>query len=335
MTVEVIAGGTLTTLQDLGRFGFAAQGFGSSGACDKHAMRLANALLGNALATAVLECTLLGSTLRFSEASLVAVAGGMPTITLNDEPVSAYRPIPVQAGDVLHIGLIANGLRSYVAFSGGINTPLFMGSRATDLRTGIGGLHGRALTAHDLLPIKSDARSLRRFLHTLPDKLTILDKMDCFHWMAHTLGPFRYIGAQKTALVRCVLGPQAAYFTQKGLDTFANSLYEVTVDSNRMACKLRGAKIEAVSGFDIISDGIMEGSVQVSAEGQPLVMLADHQTTGGYAKIATIISVDIPTLAQLRPGDAVAFRYVSSQEALLAIREENAMLCKIKELMSR
>ena len=334
MAMEVITAGALTTVQDLGRFGFAAQGFGTSGACDRHAMRLANALLGNPLGLAVLECTLQGPALRFTQPTVIAVAGAAPELTLNGEPANAYVPLAVQAGDTLGVGFVQQGVRCYIAVLGGVDLPPFMGSRSTDLRTHTGGFQGRAVAAGDVLPVGSDVKRFTLRPETLPNRRLRLQKLACEAWMAHACGPFRFYGEQRVVLVRAVPGPQENRFTPAGLHAFTRGVYRVAVDSNRMACKLEGDAIEAVAGYDIISDGIAEGCVQVAANGLPMVLLADHQTTGGYAKIATVIGADIPTLAQLRPGDAAGFCFVTPQEGLRISRAEQAMLLKIKELMA-
>ncbi len=334
MPLEVITGGALTTVQDLGRFGYAAQGFGSCGACDKHALRLANALLGNSLGLSALECTLQGATVRFLAPCMVAVAGADPAVTLNGKPAAAYRPLRLAAGDVLAVGTVSGGVRSYLAVQGGFALPPVMGSQATDLRAHIGGMQGRALKAGDVLPTAALPAKHPPSARKLARRLAILNGWGLAAWMAHTHGAYRFMGGQRVALVRAVAGPQTSYFTQAGQDTFTRSIYCVGVDSNRMACRMEGSPIQAHRGYDILSDGIAEGAVQVSANGLPIVMLADHQTTGGYAKIATVISVDIPTLAQLRPGDSVAFRMVPPEEGIRAARAEHALLCKIKELMT-
>ena len=334
MAIEVISGGALTTVQDLGRFGHAAQGFGACGACDKHAMGLSNALLGNPLGLAVVECTLQGATFRFPDGGVVAIAGANPAVTLNGQPAPAYRPLRLATGDVLALGAIADGVRSYLAVWGGVALPPLMGSRATDLRTHIGGLRGRALRAGDRLPIEPVSPALWQATPQSMQRLAKLDALGVSDWMRHAHGPYRYIGGQRIALVRAVAGPQAHRFSQAAMDAFTRGLYRVAVDSNRMACRLQGDPVPALQGYDILSDGIAEGSVQVAANGLPIVMLADHQTTGGYAKIATVISVDVPTLAQLRPGDSVAFRLVPPEEGVRAARQEHALLTQIKEMMA-
>ena len=141
------------------------------------------------------------------------------------------------------------------------------------------------------------------------------------------------MGGRKLPLFRAVPGPQTDAFTAVGQAAFVHGVYALTADCDRMACKLRGPQIETVDGSDIVSDGIVAGSVQVSANGQPIVMLADHQTTGGYAKIATVISADLSAMAQLRPGEKLAFQYVTAAQAVAGARAQAAVLDKIRERM--
>lgn len=211
---------------------------------------------------------------------------------------------------------------------GGFDIRPVLGSRSTDLKCHIGGLSGRALKAGDVLPVLRAFELPQERYKPLKKRLEAVVLED---WALTTLSPHGFIGAQKFPLLRVVLGPQDDAFTEKGLFDFKSALYTVTQDSNRMAAKLSGAPIEAKAGVDILSDGIVEGSVQVSANGQPIVMLADHQSTGGYSKIATVIPCDIPALAQVRPGQLVGFRVVSVEEGAEACRKEKEKWTYLKE----
>lgn len=322
MSITVLDPGALTTVQDAGRTGYAAQGYRSCGAADSYAYRLGNALVGNPANAAVLECTLRGVTLRFETDTVFALTGAEGPAALDDAPVAYYAPLLAQAGSVLRMGTAASGLRSYLAVGGGIATPPLLESRSTDLKCRIGGLAGRKLAKNDFLPTgpcdtrelweKITARSLNRPIH---------DALVC-----HGTHPVRAEGAKNLPLLRAVAGPQQASFTDKALHDFTHSSYTLTPDCDRMACRLAGPIIETVHGSDILSDGIAAGSVQVSTNGQPIVMLADHQTTGGYAKIATVISADLPMLAQLRPGQSVCFTFVAPQQAVQAARRQAELL---------
>ncbi len=352
--LTITVAGALTTVQDMGRRGFAAKGYPECGAADKYAMQLANILAGNGVPNAadarnkttpaVLECTLLGAGFTVSDTTLIALAGAVCTPAVNGKSVPMFAPVLLQAGDTLTMGSCQSGLRSYLAVFGGIDTPLVMGSRATDTKCGIGGLDGRALKIGDVLPC-SNAHTGKAAAKAYA-KLQKAAKKHQFSqaesggvaitqaWQQQPLHSRKWLAGKASPILRVVLGPQDEAFTTAGIDTFTSTLYPLTADCNRMACKLKGTAIATHDGSDIISDGIVEGSVQVSSDGQPIVMLADHQTTGGYAKIATVIPPDVSVLAQLRPGDRVAFRAVSAAEAVKICRTQAKKLEWIAEQLA-
>ena len=264
-------------------------------------MRTANLLAGNpqAAGAAVLEMTLQGGKYQFDGDAVFALAGADMPAALDGRPVPAYTPLLARAGQVLAIGAARSGLRGYLAVFGGVDTPPVLGSRSTDLKCRMGGLDGRALKAGDVLPIGAAPAMVEQRWQQI-----------CAKGANRPLGtartparPWRFLGGRKLPLFRAVPGPQTDAFTAVGQAAFVHGVYALTADCDRMACKLQGPQIETVDGSDIVSDGIVAGSVQVSANGQPIVMLADHQTTGGYAKIATVISADLSAMAQLRPGE--------------------------------
>lgn len=330
MALNIVSPGPLTTVQDFGRHGHQAEGYPECGACDKYALALANLLCGNGGCPHVagLEYTLCGPTVRAADYTLVALTGGTVLPTVNGKRVPMFEPLLLAPGDTLEIGMLSSGLRGYLAVFGGFDIRPVLGSRSTDLKCHIGGLSGRALKAGDVLPVLRAFELPQERYKPLKKRLEAVVLED---WALATLSPHGFIGAQKFPLLRVVLGPQDDAFTEKGLFDFKSALYTVTQDSNRMAAKLSGAPIEAKAGVDILSDGIVEGSVQVSANGQPIVMLADHQSTGGYSKIATVIPCDIPALAQVRPGQLVGFRAVSVEEGAEACRKEKEKWTYLKE----
>ena len=306
---KVIIPGALTTVQDFGRQGYARLGYPECGAADRWSMQLANTLAGNGPDSrdAVLECNLLGPTLRFDAFAVVAITGAAFAPKLDDVPVPMFAPVAVRPGQTLTVGAASSGLRGYIAVAGGWDVPLVMGSRATDLKCGIGGIEGRFLHKDDSLPYNAAA----------PERAEALQAVLCDITWAHTpLHAWRVSRDHRWPVLRCVLGPQDDAFTAAGQTTFERGVYKLSADSNRMACKLSGPAVESVQGSDILSDGIVTGSVQIASDGRPIVMLADHQTTGGYAKIATVIPTDVDVLAQLRPGEEVSFRFVSPAEAV-------------------
>ena len=326
--MNILYPGPLSAVQDMGRAGHAAQGYPECGACDKYALALGNLLCGNPETAAAIEMTLAGATVQFEQDAVIALTGAACTPTLSNQPVPLYTPVRVRAGDTLETGAFSAGLRGYLCVQGGIDTPPVLGSRSTDTKCRIGGHDGRALQKGDTLPIGKapagyDLNRAMRAARTLAEKPWLLRPRTAHAWL----------GDQVIPLLRAVPGPQDDAFTPEGLRAFFSGLYAVTPDSNRMGVKLSGPAAETKHGSDILSDGIVEGSVQISANGQPILMLADHQTTGGYAKIATVIAPDLSAAAQLRPGEAVAFRPVDVQTAVRLCRETAQQLQKIKELI--
>ena len=330
MALNIVSPGPLTTVQDFGRFGHQAEGYPECGACDKYALALANLLCGNGSCPhmAGLEYTLAGPTLRAEDYTLVALTGGAAEPKVNGKRANMFEPILLAPGDTLEIGMLTSGLRGYLAVFGGFDIRPVLGSRSTDLKCHIGGLNGRSLKAGDALPVLRAFELPQERFKPLYRRVKAVALED---WALATLTPHGFIGAQKFPLLRVVLGPQDDSFTEKGLFDFKSALYTVTQDSNRMAAKLSGAAIESRAGVDILSDGIVEGSVQISANGQPIVMLADHQSTGGYAKIATVIPCDIPALAQVRPGQSIGFRVVTVEEGAAACKKEKDKWAYLKE----
>lgn len=301
MGIRVLKGGMLTTVQDLGRTGYQSQGFGVSGVMDIRSFKIANLLLDNPENEAVLEFTLIGPTLEFTSETIIAITGGDFSPMVNKEPVKMYTAIYMQKGDVLEFAGCRTGSRGYIAFSSYLDIPVVMGSRSTNMKCGIGGLKGRRLLSDDYLGFRRKGRYLPYYL-SRSLKLNEFDQQDI--------------------TLRVVMGPQEERFTKQGRETFLGSEYTVTSDFDRMGCRLDGSFIGYEYSTDIISDGIAFGTVQVPSHGKPIILLADRQTTGGYAKIATVISVDIPLLVQRKTDNKVRFKAVSVEEAQQLLLDE-------------
>ena len=296
-------GGPLTTIQDLGRFGHLRVGIPTSGPMDREAFVLANRLVGNDDNAAGLECTLLGPRLEFADERLVAVTGADMAPTLNGAAVPAWQGLSVKAGDVLRLGSVRRGVRAYVAVAGGIRTPLVLESRATYPRGRLGGLEGRALRKGDRLPLgPATAAQPRR------------------------VRPERVPAYPADAEVAVIFGPQDDRFTSAGIEAFLAGPYEMLPQSDRMGARLKGPFIEHTRGHDIISDGVAMGSIQVIGEGQPIVLLADRQSAGGYTKIATVCSFDLGRIGQVKPGGRLRFRRVTVAEAHAMLRDSRRAL---------
>lgn len=292
MKLEILTPGPLSTIQDLGRFGYMQSGFSPSGAMDTHAAKTANILVGNAMGEGVIEMTMMGLSAKFDCDSVICLTGADMAPTLNGDPIPMYRSVAVHEDDVLKLGAAVSGMRGYLAVAGGFDLPQVMGSVSTNLKCAIGGFEGRKLKAGDKLPLRRSA--------------------DLSQFGERHIAPFVYDSA---VCVRAVAGPQDDYFTDEGLQTFFSKEYRVSPKSDRMGIRLEGDKVESRDGVDIISDGIVTGSVQIPSDGHPIVMMADRQTTGGYAKIASVITPDLKLLAQLQPGNTVKFVRVSQAEA--------------------
>lgn len=301
--IKIINPGLLTTVQDLGRYGYQQFGVSVSGAMDYVATRLANILVGNGENESLLEITMMGPEIEFLDSAVIAITGGDLQPVLNDQSIEMNKSILVNSGDHLAFQGIKNGCRSYIAFAGGIDVPIVMGSKSTFFRAKVGGYKGRALKPGDILDIGSPTTSLENLAGR-----EILE--DLYEYGSNPIE------------VRVILGPQDQAFTQKGMETFFTSEYTVTNKFDRMGYTLEGEKIEHKEGADIISDGIAMGAIQVPNQGTPIIMMADRQTTGGYTKIGNVITVDLPKIAQAKPGDKILFRKSSLEEAHQLIKEQ-------------
>ncbi len=297
--VEVLDGGFLTTVQDAGRAGSRRLGVGRSGPMDPGALAVAIGAVGGPLSSAGLEVTLVGPVLRFHAPVAVAVAGAdlgavLERADLGRWPVPLGRRFLARPGNVLSFTGRRQGSRAYVAFAGGVDVPPVLGSRATDLVGGFGGLAGRALRAGDRLLVGTGGGEA---------------------WGSEP--PIRDPGAP---VLRVVLGPQDDFFTDDALARFLSTPFVVSAAADRVGVRLEGIRLEHRGPREVVTDGMVVGSVQVPPDGQPIVMMVDGPTTGGYPKIATVVSLDLGLLAQLVPGDAVGFRAVSIEEAQDAVR---------------
>jgi biotin-dependent carboxylase-like uncharacterized protein len=296
--LRVIAAGPMTSLQDAGRIGFQRYGVSPSGAMDRLALAAANALVGNAPGAAGIEFMLLGGAFAVEEGEVkVAVMGAPCAVSVDGQAVPTATSVRIRAGQRVTVGPAQAGVYAYLAVAGGFAVAPDLGSLSLQSRARIGGIDGRPLATGDRLPLSAGR----------PPETADL-----------ALDP---LGLDPDAPVRVVLGPQDDHFTAEGLATFAASTYAVTQEADRMGYRLAGPKIAHADGYNIVSDGIVSGSVQVPGSGEPIVMMADRQTTGGYPKIATVISADLRLLAQRRPGQAVRFVVIGMREAQELARE--------------
>jgi antagonist of KipI len=311
--IDVRAPGLLTTVQDLGREGFGPMGVSASGAADPVALRIGNRLVGNAEGAAGLEMTLIGGTFAFPERMVVALSGSDFGTNLDDQPVESLTAIEVRPGQTLRLGPTRSGARCYLCVRGGIDVKQFLGSASTHLLSSLGGFEGRALRRGDVLKIHAGGGSFRTFR-----KARVAAKA-----MAH-LAPRR--------VLRVTPGPQSDWFSHESQKAFYAGTYRVTEESNRMGLRLEGAAIAAAAGGEMISEGVSLGAIQITAGGLPIILFVEQQTTGGYPKIANVISADLASLGQLKPRDEVRFEPVEMETARTLLAEQEKWLAS-KELI--
>lgn len=302
--LRVVACGPTTSFQDGGRFGFQRYGVSSSGAMDRLALAVANALVGNAPGAGAIEFLLMGGTVRVEAGSArLALAGATCPVTLDGQAVASGTSFTAAEGQTVSVGAARAGTFAYLAVAGGLAVPPALGSLSLQPRAELGGLDGRALRPGDRIPL---------VLPTAPGG------------PEHALPP---LDLESAAPVRVVLGPQDDLFEEAGLAALDGAAFTVSNEADRMGYRLTGARIpHGPAGFNIISDGIAAGSIQVPGSGEPIILMADRQTTGGYPKIATVISRDLRRVAQRRPGDTIHFAIVPMSVAQGLARERAAEL---------
>ncbi len=307
-TLKVVRPGLFDTVQDFGRIGFMALGMPTAGAMDRIALSLANALVGNPLGTAAIEIGVMGPDLLVEADSVrIALVGPLSPSLIDGQdaqpkPIESDRSHLLKRGQILRVGMIEGSSTAYLAIAGGLAIPMFMGSLSTYSRAGVGGFDGRKLAAGDVLPLARENAPAGN---------------------ERKLGaPFDY----GKGPIRVVWGPQDDYFSAKGRKTFIESDYKVSKEADRMGIRLDGPVIEHAKGADIISDGIGPGAIQVPGAGLPIVLLGDRQTVGGYSKIATVASVDLPRFGRLLPGQTVRFEAITVEEAEKLRRDQEVRL---------
>ena len=331
MSIKVIKPGLLTTVQDLGRFGYQHEGVIVSGAMDTFALRIANLLVGNPENTATLEATLQGPSLFFEQDQLVAITGANMAPTINDVPVRLWRPLLIRAGSTLVMKNAQEGCRSYIAISGGLNLPKILGSYSTYLRAKFGGFKGRALLANDTLSTVNASSSIAQ---QLQKKLSDKAFGDWFIQPNWTLEPQPYMIYQEQDVIRAMRGMEHDLFHPDSHEYFWQGKFQVTAQSDRMGYRMLGSTLELSEPQEMLSSAVTFGTVQVPPQGSPIILMADHQTTGGYPRIAQIISTDLPKLAQVQPGKTIQFKEVSLQDAQALYLKQESDIEQLKSALS-
>ena len=305
MSATVLRAGFLSSVQDLGRPDQRAIGVSLGGALDPHALAVANLLIGNEIFAAGFEVTLGELRIRFEDERLVAWAGGDFSVRVGDADIAAGHAALFRAGEELRLTAPRKGARAWLALSGGIDVPMVLGSRATDLRTNFGGLGGRALRDGDVLMLGDRppaAQSIARKIGT--------------ERSASWRGPTEWISpAPRHPFLRILRGAEWSHFSETAVNALVTEAFTVSQDSDRMGVRLAGPELTRLMKAELVSEAVAPGTIQVPPSGQPILLLGDCQTIGGYSKIAHVITVDLPSAAQLSPGDEVRFVEVTLTEA--------------------
>ncbi|AZT90912.1 biotin-dependent carboxyltransferase [Caldicellulosiruptor changbaiensis] len=309
---KVLNPGFFTTIQDLGRYGYESQGVPNAGAMDEFALRIANILVDNHENAPCLEITLVGPVLEVLNDTMIAVAGAEIQPLVNGFSRPCWSSFPVRKGDVITFRPVKSGFRAYLAVAGGLKGEFAMGSFSTYVNGKLGGVKGRPIAKGDILESGVPKHGL------VPKKIR---------------DEFLPIYSEEEE-IRVILGPQDNYFTKEAIEIFLNSTYLITEDSNRMGYRLEGPPIKAKEKHDIITDGVVPGSIQVPANGKPIILLKDAPTTGGYVKIATVISPDLSKLAQLKPGDRLKFKAIDLLQAHQVLSEFEDKIGQIKKSLN-
>ena len=307
--LRVLSPGLHTTVQDLGRFGWRAVGVPVSGALDGFTLRLANRLAGNDPGAAALEILFGGPSFEVAADTVrVALGGSGASLVLSGEPerrVAAWQSLTLRRGAVFRVAVGWDSASVYLAVEGGLAVPMVLGSAATYVRAAFGGLEGRPLRQGDLLPLSIERAAERSELRLPPPPSTA------------------------ELPIRVVLGPQQEYFTEAAVTALLTAEFRISPSADRMGMRLDGPPLRHRRGWDIVSDAIATGAIQVPGSGQPILLLADHQTTGGYPKIATVVSADLPVVGRRRPGNLLRFAAVGIEEAEQLARDEERRLAAL------
>lgn len=310
MSIEVIRPGALSTLQDLGRIGYQRYGVSVGGAMDEWSHRIANRLVGNAESEATLELTLVGPSLKFTRPTLIAITGADLSPSIGGQAIPKSVPVLVGGGAQLDFGRRISGVRSYLAVRGGYDVPCVMGSKTTSLRGAFGGFEGRALRKGDVLPLGTGDEG------ATPRRSPILrDGQEPFSAMGSGIQMAGAGNDQEVIHLRVMPGRHWDRFNAEAREGFLKEEFRLSPQSDRMGFRLHGPKLLSAESGELLSEAVCFGAIQVPPSGDPIILMADRQTTGGYPMIAAVASVDLPALAQLMPQRAVRFTLITLAEA--------------------
>ena len=300
MSISILKPGVQTTVQDIGRYGYSHFGISSSGAADLFSFRLGNIIVGNTEELAGIEMTLLGADFQFNSDAVIAITGSPFNLSLDRQEIPYNQSIHVKKNQILSVGMTKGGARSYLLVKGGIKTENYLNSKTTHVMSGMGGFMGRPLKKGDMLEIDENSKI------NITDISNDLDEID-------------------TSIIRINRGLQSSYFSDSTWAAFTSKMFTVSEVFSRMGIRLKGNPIHSSKGNEILTEGIPLGAIQVPGGGEPIISFVEHQTTGGYPKIANVISADLCKVGQLKPGDKFQFELISFEDAEILRLEQEAI----------
>lgn len=333
MTLKFLKSGLYTTVQDLGRVGYQQNGVIIGGAMDPLTLKIGNILVGNKPGDAGFEITMIGPSIRFGIDSLIAITGADLSPKIDGLPVKMWRPVLVKKGAILSFGKCVNGMRAYLTVGGGIDVPTVMGSKSTYVRAKVGGLEGRPIKMGDQVEIGA-ASSLSQDLKRLLD---ISSRSLSSHPFIETLWStdYSWLPYMKSHCdIHVLPGKELIYFSPETRHDFFETPFRVSTHADRMGYRLEGKRLPLIDSYEMISEPITAGTIQVPPEGQPIILMADSQTIGGYPRIAQVANADIPLLAQTKPGDELRFKKIDLKESFRRLKEQEDRLNWLKHIIS-
>ena len=314
MGIKIIKAGLQTTVQDLGRTGYRKDGIIVSGAMDTLALQIGNLLLGNEMGEAGLECTLMGPKILFETAQLVALTGGDISPAVDGVAVKMWRPLYVKKGSVLSFGAAVRGCRTYLTVFGGFKLHEVLGSYSTYLKAGFGGYNGRALKNEDILSFHKIYKGTEKLFNWSLD-LKLYPDLD-------------------GEMIRVLKGPEYDLFTDQSLALLEEEKFQITNEADRMGYRLQGATLQMAEAKEMLSSAVCFGTVQVTPGGSAIILMADHQTTGGYPRVLQVITADLTRLAQMKSGQQIRFKLVTLAEARAALLLRENQVKQLKQAIT-
>lgn len=309
LSIHILKPGLFTTIQDTGRYGFQKYGVITSGAMDRIALRIANLLVGNDENEASFEITLTGPALQFSDDSIISICGADFLPKMNGERLPMWRPIFIRAGSIVEFSNVREGCRAYIAVAGGIDVPIVMGSKSTYIRAGIGGFDGRSLKRGDVIDVGALSNDSIKLMEGL--RKASINAFSTVNWtIHHTLRK----SFERKPLIRFIKGPQFDLFLGV-CEKLEHHYFKVSPQSDRMGYRLLENKLELTERVELYSEAVPFGTIQVPPDGNPIILMADKQTTGGYPVLGVVASVDLSLLAQVKPGDEIKLQEITLEDA--------------------